>query len=166
MIAGEWNLHLVSLIEKGRDLKYPFLRELAQDAGVSAGAPTRRLRRQLDPYRNATMRWALSQIASTAQEHGAKVMVMLLPSTAPRASGDRPEIAEMRSLLAELEVPFVDVMDTFAGRSDLATLRYIHPILNREDSHPNDAGYRLLFERLYEQIHQNPQVLQLLRGQP
>jgi len=67
-------------------------------------------------------------------------------------------VAEM---LAGLDVPIVDLVDTFAEVEDLDAFR-----VSPDNVHPNAAGHRRLFSALYEQILADPRLKQIVLGSP
>ena len=157
-VYRSWGQHIALLTEAGADLKYDYLRQLVRDADLKPGEPIGVFDAKLAKFRLPTIRWALSEMAAHAKRKGATMLVVLVTDVATTA-----EIEEMflgiRPILKELNIPTVDLLDTFAGRDDLASLRVAD-----NDRHPNAAGHQLLFERLYEKVMNDPALRQIVLG--
>ncbi|HWQ03278.1 MAG TPA: SGNH/GDSL hydrolase family protein [Candidatus Nitrosotenuis sp.] len=153
----QWADHLTQLVQARRDLRYPFLRELAQRAGLTAADSHASAREKMAPFYAEALRLSLREIDKFARSRGARMMVVLLPvvERTPRVQND---FRETRRLLAgEFEV--VDLSDTFQQQPDLMALR-IAP----DDFHPNARGHELLCRNLVAQTDTNPRLRAILLG--
>jgi lysophospholipase L1-like esterase len=97
-------------------------------------------------------------MAGHARAQGAEIVLLLVPS-----SDDAEVLIEQfgraRRLVKELGLPHVDVLDTFAYLAEVESVR-----ISDADRHPNAAGHKLLFERIWTQLQANPEVLERLLG--
>jgi hypothetical protein len=147
-VFRKWTEHLASLVHEGKDVKYDFLRDLVRQAGITPNLSEAVINARLARFRLPTLRWALETMSAHARSAGAEFVVLLVPSA------DDPEViidqfGRARRLVQELDLPYVDVLDTFAYLGDLSGVR-----VNYADRHPNEAGHRMLFERLEAAIMQ------------
>jgi hypothetical protein len=157
-VYRSWGQHIALLTEAGADLKYDYLRQLVRDADLKPGEPIGVFDAKLAKFRLPTIRWALSEMAAHTKRQGATMLVVLVTDVATTS-----EIEEMflgiRPILKDLNIPVVDLLDTFAGREDLSSLRVAD-----NDRHPNAAGHQLLFDRLYDKVMNDPVLTQVLLG--
>jgi hypothetical protein len=157
-VYRSWGQHIALLTEAGADLKYDYLRQLVRDADLKAGEPVGVYDAKLAKFRLPTIRWALSEMAAHAKRQKAEMLVVLVTDVAaPRETEEM--FLGIRPLLKELNIPTVDLLDTFSGRDDLPSLR-----VAANDRHPNAEGHQLLFERLYAKAMSDPALKQIVLG--
>lgn len=157
-VYRRWGHHIPLLLNSGIDLKYDYLRDLVRQAGLEPMEPLGAVDAKLSRFRIPTIRWALAEIKAHATAQGAEVVVLLVPT------GDDPailaeEFLGVRRMLAELDLPVVDLLDTFADVDDRARIRVAD-----NDRHPNAEGHRMLAERLYLTITADPRLSQAVLG--
>lgn len=158
-----WSSHLSQLIRGRRDLKYPFLRDTVAEAGVAAGDRVSRSRAMLEGARVKTIDWALREIQDAARHDGATVVVAMIPTITRWGSYDEA-FGPLYPVFDSLGIPLVDALDAFDGQADLEALRFKNEYF-QVDPHPNEAGYAILFERLYAKILANPTTRSAILGQ-
>lgn len=159
-VSRIWGHHVARLAHEGIDLEYPFLRELIVRARLDRDDSPRVTDGKLARFRAEFVRWALSTIDSMARGAGASTLVVLIPAVGESARL-QARFAESRTLLEELRLPTLDLVDAFAGLDDLTPWR-----VSDVDHHPNAQGYRLLFERFAAGVEADPALAALLRGPP
>lgn len=157
-VFRNWGDHIATLVQNDIDLKYDYLRQLAVDADLRPSDSTGTIAAKLARFRLPTLRWALGEIRAVAARNDAELLVVLI------ANAEDPEILEeqfigVRELLAELDVPYVDLLDAFADVDDLVRYR-----LSEKNTHPNELGHRRLYERLHEQVTGNGEFFRLFCG--
>ena len=150
-VFRDWANHIWSLIDQGIDLKYEPLRDVVRRSGASREIGEAESRKRLQPYRLEVTRWVLQHIQKAAGP-GVPVVIILTPTS------DEQEVLERRfystkRLLQEFDFPVVDLLDTFDRVPDLVALR-----LAPMDHHFNAEGHRVLFERLYRKLRENPEA--------
>jgi hypothetical protein len=159
-VYRRWGQHIALLMHGGIDLKYDYLRQVARDAGLDPREPIGVFDAKLARFRLPTVRWALEQIKRHAEERGAQVLVLLVPIV-DKSGAVQESFLGVREMLTELDLVWIDLLDSFQSLDDLAAYR-----VSAVDSHPNAEGHRLLYERLYEKLRTNPQAWQIVTGQP
>jgi lysophospholipase L1-like esterase len=159
-ISGRWGDHLEQLVDDGVDLKYAYLRELAAEARLRANDDPMVTDAKLAPFRTSTIQWAVRAIRDNAARDGAATVVVLVP-TVREMSGLREDFAGVAEMLAGLDVPIVDLVDTFAEVEDLDAFR-----VSPDNVHPNAEGHRRLFSALHGQILADPRLKQIVLGSP
>jgi len=157
-ISGRWGDHLEQLVDDGVDLKYPFLRELAAEARLRANDDPIVTDAKLAPFRTSTIQWAVSAIRDNAARDGAATVVVLVP-TVREISGLREDFAGAAEMFSGLDIPVVDLIDTFADVEDLNTFR-----VSPDNVHPNAAGHRRLFSALHDKILSDPRLRLMVLG--
>jgi lysophospholipase L1-like esterase len=161
---GQWLTHFALLTRRGSDLKYGFLEQIAEQAGIARGEPDSESRKKLTPYRLQTLRGALSEINTVAKNNGAPVVVVFLSSLGSLSSAE--DFLEVSNVVAEIGLPVISLLDTFDDVTDLQEARFENVYIEQGlENHPNDLGYRLLFENLYQKLQKDPELLSLLLGQ-
>jgi lysophospholipase L1-like esterase len=159
-VFRKWGDHIGQLVHDGIDLHYPWLRELAERADLRTDDDPSTLDAKLAPYRTDTVRWAMTRMREVAREDGADVIAVLVPTV-----GEPERIAErfqgVRELFRELDIPCIDLLDTFEGIDDLSPYR-----LGQYNLHPSDAGHRLLEKKLLERLRENPRAWEIVTGVP
>ena len=157
-VFDRWGDHVTTLVQNGIDLKYDYLRQLVRESGLRPDDPSGTADAKLARFRLPTLRWALHEIRERARQDDARLVVVLL------ANGNDPEILEeefagVRELLTREGVPFIDLLDAFADLENPRAYR-----VGDNNLHPNEAGHRVLFERLYAELLEDAELLTLFTG--
>jgi lysophospholipase L1-like esterase len=156
-VYRRWGEHLALLLDAGIDVKYDYLRSVVREAGLDRTDPIGVTHAKLARFRIPTVRWALAEIQRHAASHGAEVVVAFVPAPEDTHTFGE-EFLGVREAVEGLGIPLIDLLDTF-DRVDYATYR-----VSDNDVHPNAAGHRLLFERLYEYIGADARLSRAFRG--
>ena len=104
------------------------------------------------------VRWVLQELRERARRDGAQFGVLLIPTA------DDPEIqieqfGFARQILADMAIPTVDLLDTFAYLEDIAPVR-----VSAADKHPNQEGHRMLFAAIRQSLESDAHLRELLAG--
>jgi hypothetical protein len=159
-VYRSWADHLASLVRNRIDLKYDFLREIVRDAKVGPNMTEALINARLAPYRVRVMRWALQELQAQARRDGVPLVALLLP-VADDAELQIEEFDAVKTALAELSIPTVDLLDTFVDLDDLDGVR-----VSSGNRHPNDEGHRMLFEALLRKLERDDRLLTAFTGAP
>jgi lysophospholipase L1-like esterase len=157
-VFRDWGEHLATLVQNGIDLKYDYLRELVQKAGIRPSDPAGTIAAKLARFRIPTLRWVIQELKAAARRDDAELLILLLPNGTPPEMLDE-QFLGVRELLDELDVRSLDILDTFADVDD--RLQYQ---VSRRNSHPNEKGHRRLYERLMAEILGNAEYSRLFCG--
>ena len=154
-VYRRWHGHIATLVYSGVDLRYDFLRNLVREARLTPSDPIGVFDARLARFRIPTIRWVLTELRAHAASHNAQLFAILVPSA------DDPDVlAEaflgIPEVLKELDIPFVDLLGTFANVEDPGVFS-----VATDDRHPNAAGHRLLFENLYAKLLADPALMQI-----
>ena len=157
-VFNSWADHIASVVLNRIDLKYDFLRKVAQDANITTNLSRPLINARLAPHRDDIVRWALGEVREQARRDGAPLVVFLVPTA------DDPEIQIeqfrfVRQLLAEMSIPTIDLLETFAYLEDIALVR-----VSAADKHPNAEGHRMLFETIRKTLELNPELHRMFTG--
>jgi lysophospholipase L1-like esterase len=153
-----WDEHLAWTIRLGLDPKYDFLRDTIRRAGVSQKDDPMVILGELAPYRIFVLRNCLERMKARAARDGAPFLVILVPAL-EEADMTEMRFAGIRELLASLQIPVVDLLDTFNGRWDIESLR-----INPYDVHPNTRGHAMIAENLHAKLRARPDLWTALTG--
>ena len=157
-VYRRWHGHISTLMYSGIDLKYDFLKKMVAEARLTPDDPIGVFDARLARYRLPTMRWVLRELKDFATSHDAEMAVLLVPSIeSPQQL--KEAFLGVPELIAELGIPAVNLLDTFAKADDIGLFR-----VSEGDRHPNAIGHKVLFEHLYERLMSNPAAMQALIG--
>lgn len=159
-VFARWHHHITTLVQNGVDLKYDYIRQMVRDARLRPSDPSGTADAKLARYRLPTLAWAVREIRAQADRDGARLLVLLLPDATDLEILEE-EFLGVREMLAREGVPFLDLLDVFADFED-PSLYWVE----EEDLHPNEAGHRVLFERLYARLAADPELLGYFAGSP
>lgn len=158
-VHRSWAQHIALLMNAGIDLKYDYLRNVVRQAAIKPDDPIGVFQAKIARFRMPTIKWALGEVQALAAAHHAQVLVILVPAVEELEVVEE-EFAGVREAVRERGIPLIDLLHTFAD-VDLAMYR-----VGERDTHPNALGHRLLFERLYNAISEDPAMGRLIVGSP
>jgi lysophospholipase L1-like esterase len=157
-VYRRWHGHISSLMYAGIDLKYDYLRDLVRETRLTPDDPIGVFDTRLARYRIPTIRWVLGELRQHVAAQGASLMVLLVPSTED-PQGLQEAFLGVRELLADEDIPVIDLLDTFSAEEERVAAR-----VGEGDRHPNEFGHRLLFRQLHAQLLADPAMLEALTG--
>lgn len=142
---------------KGRDLRYPYVREVVESAGISQQDELFRLKRRLMPLKQALFTACYRHLGEWSRQSRIPVAVALLRlEVAPRID---PLLEWAESVASEEGLIPIRVFNAFTG-GDPDTMYLAH----EKDRHPSAKAHALLADDLYEQLLTEPQTRNLLLG--
>lgn len=159
-VSHRWSYHIGHLLQRKVDLKYDFLRHVIADAHVQPTDSMETIDRKLKPYTPKVFEWCLQQMKEEASKQGAKMVILFIPEPiAPDvlAAG----FAQARGITHKLDVPVIDLLDTFAAFQNLLDFS-----ASRDDLHFNTRGHELVYENLYHKIAQDSELSAIVLGTP
>jgi len=157
-VGPTWDEHLVWVVQWGIDPKYDFIRDAFRKSGVSSTDEPLVILGKLAPYRRTILQNMLAEMKSQAARKNVPLVVALVPSLEDgRMSENRMD--EVPGMLAALQIPMVDLRDTFDRFLDKDSLR-----INLFDVHPNARGHQMIADNLYTKIRNRPDVWADLAG--
>ncbi|MBI4516689.1 MAG: SGNH/GDSL hydrolase family protein [Deltaproteobacteria bacterium] len=157
-VMRRWGDHLAQLVHDGIDLRYDFLRQLAREARLQPSDDMVTFNAKLAPHRLRVLRWVIESLQAHAQRQRADLLVLLVPQVEESHSA-APGFGDAIELLEELEVPTLNLLDTFAGAADLNEFQ-----LRAGDVHPNAAGHRRLLDNLQQKALASPRLRAIVLG--
>lgn len=157
-VFRNWSEHLAWTIRLGIDPKYDFLREIVRQSGASRSDAPLAILGKLAPYRMQAVGRIIEEINSRAAQHHTAFFVLLMPSL---EDGDlnQQRFRGISELLSSLDIPFLDLRDTFDGIQDVEPLR-----INPFDVHPNAQAHAIICENLYARLRARPDLWKALTG--
>jgi lysophospholipase L1-like esterase len=151
-VFRRWEQHLVRLVNRGDDLKYDLLRDVAKKAGLTRNDTNATAHEKLKPYRLFLVKSILASMKRQADSEGARLIALLVPTLEESWLNHRRMIGIDELVRAE-GIPTVYLLDTFEKVSDLESLR-VHPL----DLHPNAKGHRMLAANLFRKLANRPEL--------
>jgi lysophospholipase L1-like esterase len=157
-VFRRWGDHIATLVQNDIDPKYDFIRNMVREAGVRPSDPSGTIAAKLARFRLPTLQWMLEQVKIAAARQNARVLVILL------ANGTEPEMLEdefagVRELVADLNIPSLDLLDAFADVDNPLAYR-----VSDENNHPNELGHRRLYELLHQRITSDATLFRIFCG--
>ena len=132
-----------------QQIPYEGLREILKRAGVDRPMRTRRVRQQLEPYRDDLKLWALSHMAKVCRENN------ILPVLVVLGNVNFEKNAELAAPLLRVgeQAGFIvlDLIDVY----DAARAQGVYLKVAPWDNHPNPRGHGLIADRLYGELLRN-----------
>ena len=161
-------IHLCDMLENGVDLKYDFVREALDRAGVVADdvrvgrdkllAHKPRLKQKLKSSYWGLYDRILGDLSAECRSAGLPLAMVIIPRVGSAdAPGIRAEpVARLKALAAHHAITTFDLSDAF-DRDDPTTLE-----IAAWDDHPNAMGHQRLFEALARGLVADPTLSSLL----
>ncbi len=141
-------------LESGMAIPYPYLEEIAAQAGITGDTPRSEMERRLKPFGPELVAWTYERIAQISRDHEI-LPVWIYMQTLEKA--EDPEIqAELRRIAEEQGYIILDLSTVFAGH-DPKTIE-----VAEWDRHPNTRGHQLLAQALYEALRSQPVLSEAL----
>jgi hypothetical protein len=165
-------IHLCDMLENGVDVRYDFVREALDRAGVVADdvqvgrdgllVHKPRLKQKLKSSYWGLYDRTLGVLAAECRSAGVPLAMVIIPRV---GSADAPDIrdepvARLKALAAHHAITTFDLSDAF-DRDDPATLE-----ISAWDDHPNATGHERLFESLSRALAADPTLSPLLPSEP
>lgn len=130
-------------------IPYDGLRQILERAGVDRPMRTRRVRQQLEPFRDDVKLWALTEMVKVCRENGILPVLVLLGNVNMERN---EELAEPLLRVGEQSGFIVlDLLDVY----DAARSQGVYLKVAPWDNHPNPRGHGLIAERLYDELLKN-----------
>ncbi|MCL4760674.1 MAG: hypothetical protein KJ018_02585 [Burkholderiales bacterium] len=148
--------YLIELVRKGREIPYPALRAVADEARLDADLEESEASRRLQPFRERLLAWTYGEIVATARRAGARPVLLFLPQA--RAGSWQDEVAQQNAIAREAGFEVISLQGVYDGH-DIETLR-----VAEWDEHPNRLAHRLIAERLHAALAGAPALVG--RAQP
>ena len=142
---------LAEVVMTGTPIPYDYLRQLVTKTGLKRDMEVRTMRARLQPYGNELIQWVYKQIAQDCRNHSVVPVFLYLPNL--RALGEE-ETSDHLRLAAEAGFKIINLSGIFNGYDE----RTLHR--NDWDFHPNTKGHKIIADRLYETLRQNPALLE------
>ncbi|HEY0031153.1 MAG TPA: hypothetical protein VGC65_10375 [Bacteroidia bacterium] len=152
--SGEdWRLQgfISDLIKTGADLKFPFLKELKEMAGLKQTMSDIEIKERLAPYIELIIRWSYVQIITECRKNNVVPVWAYLPTTAD--SVKTADFERIRNYALELGFVIMDLNGVY-GKVDRKSIA-----LSEFDSHPNPEGHRLIAEKFYSEFMKNKALI-------
>jgi hypothetical protein len=143
--------HLARVVDKGYEIPYPEIREIAQRAGLAPAMSFAEARRRMNPHFEEIATWTYGRLRERTHAIGARSVVLLMRE--PTVAKD--SFVVTRRVVAEAGIPVIDLLDAYPPRQE-AAMR-VAPW----DRHPNKYGHQALATALLDGLARVDSLLQL-----
>jgi ABC-type arginine transport system ATPase subunit len=143
--------YLAEVTGKNIDIPYPALREIAAKAGLASGMDETTARRRIAPFQSEVLAATYGGIVERCRANGCVAVLVFLPQVT-----DGPwqeETPEMLRIAKAAGFRIVNLAEIYNG-TDRASMR-----LAEWDEHPNARAHELIAQRLYDKLHNDPDIL-------
>lgn len=130
----------------GLPLPFDGLRAIARAAGVPVRTPRAEIDQRIMMAADDIVAWTMGELARRIRAHGAVPVAVAMDLVRSGPVHTAPSFANLMTTASEVGFKLADVRDVWDGR-DAQTLK-VAPW----DDHPNDLGYRLLADRLFDEL--------------
>jgi hypothetical protein len=136
-----------ALIKRKLPLKYPFLEEIRDKAGIKSYMSALQIRELLMPYVDDIIKWGYGQIADRCRENHAVPVWAYLPTTTEEVV--QVEYEELKDLTESMGYVTLDMRDAY-GDTERKLIQ-----ISEWNTHPNVLGHRLISQRFYREMRKN-----------
>jgi hypothetical protein len=145
--------NLAARFAKGLPTPYPYLDNLASEAGIEAGMTQVEAERRLNPYGSEIVSWAYQRFVEIARAHDIVPVWVFMPTL--EGTFVEGENAALTAQAADAGFVLLDLSTVYADRN-LEEL-----IVAPWDKHPNASAHRLLAQLLYKRMSEQQMALGL-----
>lgn len=135
---------LAELIIKGTDLKYRFIKDAVECAGISNGMCSLEIEKRIKPFMPGIFYAAYAHMAAICSKNSIKPVWVFLPAIDDPVQAD--EFAKSLGYAQNAGFVIITLTDIYKN-CNLDSIR-----LSNWDNHPNKQGHRLIAGKLYKQI--------------
>jgi len=148
-------MQLENIVKQDRDLPYPFLTELIENAGASSEMEKSEIRSLLKKHDQDLLGWSFEQIAETSTSIGATPVALLIPTTREMNGIDKEWGGILTRLTEDAGFHVLNLEGAYDGFDEERVA------LAPWDQHPSVLGHQLIARKLYQQILENEALFRL-----
>jgi hypothetical protein len=146
-------MYLADRISAGADLPYPDLMDIADRAGVDAGATKTENERRLQPVEAEILAQTYRRIVETSLAQGVLPVWIFMPTLEFPMQPE--EIARLNRVAQEAGFIVLDLSHAYDGQNTESI------VVAYWDKHPNAEGHRLIAEELYRKLREKEEEIPL-----
>lgn len=143
--------HLAKILDQGAEVPYPYLRDIAQKAGIGPDAPKGSAQYRLQPLAREIVAGVYRDVVAECKRRGIRPVWVYLPM--PGVTEITVQSSDWIPLAEEAGFAVVNLEDWADGRRP-SEIR-----LGPSDPHANALGHRIIAERLDTLLRQRPELL-------
>ncbi len=133
-----------TIIKKELPLKYPFLEQIVEKAGIKSYMSILQIRELLTPYADTIMKWGYKEIYAQCKKNNVVPVWAYMETTTEFV--DDKEYNELKAYAESLGFVTLDLRNTY-GNIDRVEIQ-----ISDLNTHPNKLGHRLIAERFYREL--------------
>lgn len=139
---------VIRRVREGRDLHYPFLREIVKNAEVKQTDSESRIKQLLGSYTTELAAAVLHDLKEFSDESGIPVAMLIMRL---EVEGVDENLKKTSTMAAFAGVAVIELFDAYTGQK--AKEMYLIP---NQDYHPTIAGHARLADELYDDLIKEP----------
>lgn len=133
-----------TIIKKELPLKYPFLEQIVEKAGIKSYMSILQIRELLTPYSDTIMKWGYKEIYAQCKKNNVVPVWAYMETTTEFV--EDTEYNELKAYAESLGFVTLDLRNTY-GNIDRVEIQ-----ISDLNTHPNVLGHRLIAERFYREL--------------
>jgi hypothetical protein len=143
--------HLWNMIRRGFEVPFPYLQNIAREAGIQGNTPEADAVRRLRPFEDEIVRATYARFAEVARARGATPVWVFL--SLPGHARTEEALPRLREFARAAGFAELDLSRVYEGH-EVAALKYAE-----WDEHPNARGHQVIAEGVYQALQQHPELL-------
>ena len=135
------------LIRRGRDIPYPELAKILDEAGIEEDMVQSEIERRLAPVLDKVVAWSYNKIAEICNANGIQMAWVLVPMTNEiEKMTNEGHVADLKRMAENAGFTTINLFGAFENNVQVDLM--VAPW----DGHPNALGHELLANRLYTEL--------------
>jgi hypothetical protein len=149
--------YLVEVLQKGIDIPYESLRDIAKRAGVDGKSSEVAAKKALAAYQSDILLWVYQEIAKDCRKHGILPVWVFLPQIGEGPWQEETVPAENLAKKAGFVIVNLDGVYDNEAIEDIRVAEW--------DSHPNARGHQLVAKQLYKAFFETKELSAILHSE-
>ena len=141
--------HIADAVSRGIEMPFPYLTDIVRDAKVDRSMPLSEIKRQLEPFAPAVVKWTYRQLVQRCRQAGIKPVFVYLPLLGSSSVDTNSDFSQWA---IEAGFTVIDLRSAIAGHDQREL------VVASWDFHPNVIAHRLLADKLYAALLSHPEL--------
>jgi len=147
--------HYIESIQKGVDIPYDYLKDLARKANIDRNTPRDVAEQRLKPFKSQILSWVYTRMAEDCRQRGIQPVWIFLGMIGENISQRDIDLHVRKAQ----EAGFVTInLNNWFDNQDTKYL-----VLADWDKHPNAQGHKLIAEKLYDALQEKGKETPVVR---
>lgn len=146
--------NFANLLQKQIPLTMPYLKTIADKAGIQQGMCHLEMYNRLKPFIDDVFKWAFESISATCVNSGIEPVMVYLPANASLKKDNDKEFC--LAAAAKEGFHIIDLSEVYEGKDPMSIQ------LSSWDTHPNEKGHQLISDLLFEKMKKDKQFFKFM----